>query len=152
MAGVFDRASVEVRAALSEIRDVSGGSVPALLAERGLAVAIEALAERSAVETRTQLPDKRFEPIVEQTSYYVVAEALTNVAKHARATAASVEIQLSDHLLRVRVIDDGVGGASVDDGTGIQGLADRVAAAGGEFSLSSPTGQGTRVEAVVPCG
>lgn len=148
---VFDRASAEVRAALSEIRDVSHGAVPALLAERGLAVAIEALAETSPVETRTRLPEGRFEPIVEETSYYVVAEALANVAKHARASAVSVEIRQSDHSLRVRVVDDGVGGASVTEGTGIQGLADRVAAAGGEFTLSSPRGQGTRVEAVLPC-
>lgn len=148
----FDRASAEVRAALSEIRLVSHGAVPALLAERGLAVAVEALAERSPVETRTRLPGGRFEPIAEQTSYYVVAEALTNVAKHARASAAVVEIQHVDHALRVSVVDDGIGGASVAGGTGIQGVADRVAAAGGELSLSSPSGRGTRIEAVVPCG
>lgn len=148
---VFDRASAEVRAALSEIRDVSHGAVPALLAERGLAVAVEALAERSPVETRTRLTEGRFEPIVEQTSYYVIAEALTNVAKHSQASAASVEVQRIDHALRVCVVDDGVGGASAADGTGIQGVADRVAAAGGELTLSSPDGRGTRIEAVVPC-
>lgn len=149
---VFDRASAEVRAALTEIRDVSHGAVPALLAERGLAVAVEALAERSPVKTRTRLTGGRFDPTAEQTSYYVVAEALTNVAKHSRASAASVEIQHIGHALRVCVADDGVGGASAARGTGIQGVSDRVAAAGGELRVSSPSGQGTRVEAVVPCG
>jgi signal transduction histidine kinase len=152
MVDLFDRASTEVRAALSEIRDVSHGALPALLAERGLAVAIEALAERSPVETRTRLTTGRFDPMVEQTSYYLVAEALTNVAKHSRASAASVEIQQTDHALRVSVVDNGVGGASVAAGTGIQGVADRVAAAGGELKLNSPSGQGTRIEAMLPCG
>jgi signal transduction histidine kinase len=149
---LFDSASNEVRAALSEIRDVSHGALPALLAERGLAVAVEALAERSPVETRTRLTTGRFDPMVEQTSYYLVAEALTNVAKHSRASAASVEIQQTDHVLRVCVVDNGVGGASVTAGTGIQGVADRVAAAGGELRLNSPSGQGTRIEAMLPCG
>jgi len=148
---LLDQASGEVREALTELRDVSRGMHPALLAERGLEAAVEGLAERLPIAIEAKVASTRFPPEVELASYYVVAEALTNVAKHADAAAAQVTVEQIDGNLRITVTDDGCGGATMNRGSGLEGLADRVAAVGGHLQIDSPIGKGTTVEAVVPC-
>jgi signal transduction histidine kinase len=122
-----------------------------VLTEDGLAAAISVLAERSAVPVTATLPDRRFEADVEAAAYYVVAEALTNVAKYAPAASASVDVRHARGALTVEVQDDGPGGATASPGSGLQGLADRVAAVGGQLTVHSPLGSGTTVRAVIPC-
>ena len=101
--------------------------------------------------TITEVPQQRFPAATEATAYFVVSEALANVAKHSRASAARVAIRtLNDNLL-VTVSDDGSGGATPDGGSGLRGLSDRVAAAGGRLRIDSPPGAGTRLEADIPC-
>ena len=103
----------------------------------------------ASVET---LPDRRLPMVVEATAYFVVSEALANVAKYASATSASVAAACDSATLRVEVADDGVGGADQSRGTGIRGLQDRVAALGGRLTVHSPLGQGTRITAEIPIG
>ena len=98
------------------------------------------------------LPDRRLPLVVEATAYFVVSEALANVAKYAAATSASVAAACDSATLRVEVADDGVGGADQARGTGIRGLQDRVAALGGRLTVSSPPGEGTRITAEIPIG
>ena len=149
---LLDQASAEVREALTELRDVSRGMHPALLAERGLEAAVEGLAERLPISIVPKVTPDRFPTDVELASYYVVAEALTNVAKHADAVAAEVTVEQLDGNLWITVTDNGCGGATMNGGSGLQGLADRVAAVGGHLQIDSPIGKGTTVEAVIPCG
>jgi len=150
LAELLESATSDVRRALDEIRLVSRGFHPSLLAERGLGAAVEALAERSPVPVRTEVASDGVPAAIEKTAYYVVAEGLTNVAKHARATAASVRIELEGGMLQVVVSDDGAGGTAITPGSGLQGLEDRVVAAGGRLTIDSgPTG--TTLAAVIPC-
>jgi hypothetical protein len=117
-----------------------------------LAGAIQALVERSpAVVTITEVPRERFPAVIEATAYFVVSEALANVAKYARAGTAQVSIRRLPGRLAVRVSDDGAGGARPERGSGLAGLADRVASAGGVLRVDSPPGAGTRLEADIPC-
>jgi signal transduction histidine kinase len=146
-----DDASAELRVAIQELRELARGIHPAILTEAGLGAAITSLAERSAVPaTVRSLPDRRLPPAVEATAYFVVSEALANVAKHASATRASVGAECDGATLRVEVGDDGVGGADDTRGSGISGLQDRVAAVGGRLTIDSPAGQGTLVVAEIP--
>ena len=149
---LIDSASKEAREALVELRELARGIHPAVLTETGLAGAIQALAERSTVVTTiASLPAQRFAANVEATAYFVVCEALANVAKHSMAPAAAVTIRkLPDHLV-IEVCDDGVGGAHPEGGSGLRGLADRVASVGGVLRIDSPPGSGTRLEADIPC-
>jgi signal transduction histidine kinase len=126
--------------------------VPAALIERGLAAAAEDLADRMPIPTEfsSDVADTALGDLVEATTYFVLTEALTNVVKHADASLARVRLARRDGLLRVDVEDDGVGGASMDAGTGLRGLADRVEAIGGSLSVTSLRGQGTHVRAEVP--
>jgi signal transduction histidine kinase len=94
---------------------------------------------------------ERVSPAIEATAYFVASEALTNVAKHAGASSASIAATLQDGLLVIEVADNGVGGASADGGSGLRGLADRVEAQGGRLRIISPTGKGTRVVGEIPC-
>ena len=145
-------ASKEAREALTELRELARGIHPAILTETGLAGAIQALAERSPVATTiTAVPAGRFPEAIEATAYFVVSEALANVAKHAGAGGAEVTILTRPGRLVVQVSDDGAGGARPDGGSGLRGLADRVAAAGGVLRVDSPPGCGTRLEADLPC-
>jgi signal transduction histidine kinase len=122
-----------------------------VLTERGLGAALDALAGRAHVPVEVrELPAERLPASVEAAAYYLVAEALTNVAKYARASAASVRLCVEDSQLRVEVADDGVGGADANRGSGIRGLADRVEALDGQLDLDSPPGAGTRVSAAIP--
>jgi signal transduction histidine kinase len=149
---LIDSASKEAREALIELRELARGIHPAVLTETGLAGAIQALVERSPVAaTITEVPRERFPAVIEATAYFVVCEALANVAKHARASTAEVRIRKLPGRLAVEVSDDGAGGARPERGSGLRGLADRVASAGGVLRVDSPPGAGTRLEADIPC-
>jgi signal transduction histidine kinase len=143
-------AADQVREALAELRELARGIHPATLTERGLKPALEALAARSPVPVELSVPEQRFAPGVEAALYFTAAEALTNVAKYARATRATVRVEHRDRMVVAEIADDGVGGATPRAGTGLRGLADRLAAAGGTLETHSPPGGGTRLRAHVP--
>lgn len=136
---------------LSELQEISRGIHPAILSQGGLAPALKTLARRSAipVELSVRAGERLPEP-VEVAAYYVVAEALANVAKHARASAAYVEVDADDEVLHLRVRDDGAGGADPARGSGLIGLNDRVQALGGTMQLDSPAGKGTSLLVTLP--
>jgi signal transduction histidine kinase len=143
----------ELDVALEELRELARGIHPAILTDRGLAAAVAALAERAPVrvEVEVALENGARPPLaLEAAAYYVVAEALTNVAKYARATVAHVRIDREAGRLRVEVRDDGVGGADPAAGSGLRGLTDRVEALDGSLLVTSPSGGGTRIVAALP--
>ena len=147
----LERIGEELAAATAELRELARGIHPALLTERGLAPAVSALVTRATVPVEiVELPDGRLPPVAEATAYFTVSEALTNVAKYAQATHASVRLAREDGALVVEVRDDGIGGASVGAGSGLSGLTDRVGACDGSLSVTSPPGEGTLVRAVLP--
>jgi signal transduction histidine kinase len=136
--------------ALSELRDLARGIHPSVLSEHGLAVALEALVARSPVPVELATTDRRAAPAAEAAIYFTVAEALTNVAKHAGATRARVQLDFQDGTLSAQVADDGSGGATVTAGSGLGGLADRLEALGGTLTVESPRAGGTTIRARVP--
>ena len=145
-----EEVSDELAAARQELRDLSHGLHPAILVEAGLGPAIRALARRSPLRVRVNLDvraDGRLPEQVEVSAYYVVAEALTNAAEHAHASAVTVQVEAVGEVLRVTVRDDGEGGADFTRGTGLIGLKDRVEAMGGRIFLDSPPGSGTSLRA-----
>jgi signal transduction histidine kinase len=145
------QANDELRLAIDELRELARGIHPSILTDAGLGAAVRALAGRCPVPVDDlHLPDGRFPTGVEATAYFVVAEALTNIAKHAQATTVGVRIEADDAWLRVTITDDGVGGASPALGTGLRGLRDRVEAAGGALQVTSPAGAGTTITAELP--
>jgi PAS domain S-box-containing protein len=147
----LDRLAEELSATSAELRELARGIHPAVLTQRGLAAAIEALAGRAPVPVEIlAAPAGRLAPTLETTAYFTVAEALTNVAKYARATHATVRVAEEDSDLVIEVSDDGVGGARPDAGSGLTGLADRVGALDGKLSVVSPPGEGTLVRAELP--
>jgi len=151
LAAELDRAVAEATGALDELRKTARGIHPAILASGGLRPALRTLARRSPVPVALDLrADGRLPDQIEVSAYYVVAEALTNAAKHAHASAVSVEVEADGHLLRVVVGDDGAGGADFTGGTGLAGLRDRVEALGGRIFLDSPRGAGTSLRAELP--
>ena len=142
----------EIATSLEELRDIARGIHPAVVSAHGLPVALESLAARAPVPLcLTVALEGRLPERVEVAAYYVVCESLSNVGKHAHATSASVEVAGEDWRLVVEVVDDGVGGADTDRGSGLRGLADRVEALGGRLQVWSPQGGGTRVRAEIPC-
>jgi len=144
-------ATRELTVALEELREIARGIHPAILTGRGLRAALEALAERAAVPVELDLElEDRLPETVEAAGYYVVSESLTNVAKHAQSSRATVRARSDGDVVQIEVVDDGVGGADADGGSGIRGLGDRVEALGGRFGLDSPPGEGTRVWARIP--
>jgi signal transduction histidine kinase len=152
-ATLLDSAREELRQALDELRELARGIHPAILTDQGLGPAVDALAQRSPVPVEVDgLDDAGDLPAqVEAVAYFVVSEALTNVAKYASASHASVRVRrLNGHAV-VEVRDDGVGGADASRGTGLRGLADRVAALDGQLRIESPNGGGTVVRAYIPC-
>jgi signal transduction histidine kinase len=152
LGSLIESASKEAREALTELRELARGIHPAVLTETGLTGAIQALVERSPVATTiTAVPHERYPAAIEATAYFVVSEALVNVAKHARADGAQVMIRKFPGRLLVEVSDDGAGGARSEGGSGLRGLADRVASVGGMLRVDSPPGGGTRLEADIPC-
>ena len=146
------RARQEATEAVKELRELARGIHPALLADRGLIAALEALAARAPFKVEISgVPEHRLPPAVEATAYFITAEALTNVAKYAGDEArATVELLEDRGRLRVTVRDDGGGGADPRRGTGLRGLNDRVAALDGRFEVTSPPGGGTTVIAELP--
>jgi signal transduction histidine kinase len=150
-AELLDSAIAELTAGLSELRELARGIHPAVLTERGLDPALDALAARAPLPVSISAPlERRLPPAVEAAAYFVVMEALTNVAKYASATAAEVKIeQVNGHVV-IDVVDDGVGGADPAAGSGLAGLADRVTALGGRLEVQSPPGGGTIVRAEMP--
>jgi signal transduction histidine kinase len=142
----------EVAVSLEELRDVARGLHPAVLSGHGLAVALESLAACAAVPVRLTVDLGRRLPVaVEVAAFYVVSESLANVGKHARATAATVEVRGGDEMLVLEITDDGKGGADTEKGSGLRGLADRVEALDGELRIWTRQGGGTRVRADLPC-
>ncbi|HEY0697661.1 MAG TPA: sensor domain-containing protein, partial [Micromonospora sp.] len=143
----------QTRETLAELRALSRGIAPPVLVDRGLTAALTALAGRCTVPVDLEAPELgRLDPGLESTAYFVVAEALTNIAKHSRASGGQVSIQRGADPLVVTVADDGVGGAHLAKGHGLAGLADRVRAAGGDLTVDSPAGRGTLVVAILPAG
>jgi thiosulfate/3-mercaptopyruvate sulfurtransferase len=137
--------------ALDELREIARGIHPAMLADSGLRAALKALTRRSPIPVDLHVhADERLPEPVEVSAYYVIAEALTNAAKHARSTAVSVDVEDAGDVLRIAVRDDGVGGADLTGGTGLAGLKDRVEALGGRIFLDSPIGAGTSLRAEFP--
>jgi PAS domain S-box-containing protein len=132
-----------------ELRELAHGILPGVLARGGLAAGVEALVSRAPLRVTADVTEQRFSPEIEASAYFVVAEALTNVAKHAQAQTAHVAASVDDGDLHVTVSDDGVGGAR-PDGSGLVGLQDRIAALGGRLRIESPPGRGTRVTARLP--
>jgi signal transduction histidine kinase len=145
------QAREEAQAAVKELRELARGIHPAVLSDHGLGPALEALASRAPVPVEVRgVPDRALGHEVEACAYFVTAEALTNVAKYAHASSASVELTIEDDRLRVQVRDDGVGGADLAAGTGLRGLRDRVDALDGELEIESPPGGGTILTVRVP--
>jgi signal transduction histidine kinase len=150
---LLEAANRDLEVALSELRELARGIHPAVLSERGLDAALQTLANRAPVPVElTETPNDRLPKNLEAAAYFVVAEAITNVAKYAHATHATVSIQRNNGSVVVEVSDDGVGGADPARGTGLRGLADRVAALNGRLDVRSENGRGTTVRATLPCG
>jgi signal transduction histidine kinase len=153
--GTQDRlkhARSEVAESLDELRDIARGLHPAVVSGHGLAVALESLAATTPFEVQLQtdgLP--RLPEQLEVAAYYVVSESLTNAAEHAQADRVTVEAGITDDTLMVEIVDNGIGGADSERGTGLRGLADRIEALNGRLRVWSPVGKGTRVRAEIPC-
>jgi signal transduction histidine kinase len=148
---LLDAARVELSEALDELRELARGIHPAVLTDRGLEPAVTALANRSPVPVEVRaMPAERLPPAVETAAYYMIAEAITNVAKYAQASHVDVAVRVDDGHTLVEVTDDGVGGAQPAEGSGLRGIADRVEALDGRVRLSSAPGEGTRIRAVIP--
>ena len=149
---ILAKARDEVAVSLAELRDVARGLHPAVLSAHGLSVALESLAAHAAVPVHLTVElDGRIAEPVEVAAYYVVSESLANIGKHAQATSATVDVSRSGRQLVVEVVDDGIGGADTEQGSGLRGLADRVEALGGRLQVWTPHGHGTRVRAELPC-
>ena len=147
---VLEAARDELAAALDELRELARGIHPAVLTDRGLPAALETLATRSAIPIEIETPVEELPRGVAAAAYYVIAEALANVAKYAGASYATVRVGRDDERAVVEVADDGVGGADATEGTGLRGLADRVEALGGTLAVESPIGAGTCIRAEIP--
>ncbi len=146
-------AARELEQALAELRELARGLHPAVLADRGLAAALETLATRSPLPLVMEgVPEGRLAEPLEAAAYFVVAESLTNAVKHAEASELRVRMATEEGELRVEISDDGRGGADPEsgDGTGLRGLSDRVEALGGRLTLHSPPGAGTTIRASLP--
>jgi signal transduction histidine kinase len=149
---LLEGATGELDAALEELRELARGIHPAVLTTRGLDTALETLARRAPMPVELQsVPRERLPEAVELAAYFVVAEALTNVAKYASASHATVDVQRHNGRVVVRVSDDGVGGADPELGTGLRGLADRLAVIEGRLEIDSVPGKGTTITAKIPC-
>jgi signal transduction histidine kinase len=149
---LLDAAAEDLEVAMRDLRDLARGIHPAILSDRGLGPALEALAERLPLPVEIAAsPEGRLPDAVEAAAYFVVTEALTNVVRYAHASRARVAVTRLGDSVRVEVADDGVGGADPDNGTGLRGLADRVAALDGRLEVDSARGIGTTVHALIPC-
>jgi signal transduction histidine kinase len=153
LSSLLDRSVAELNMSLAELRELARGIHPAVLTERGLTPALQGLVARAPLPvTLDAIEADRLPPPVEVAAYFVVSEALTNVAKYADASAATVAVRQGDGRVTVDVSDDGVGGADETNGSGLRGLADRVAALDGTLFVDSPVGRGTRLHVEIPLG
>jgi signal transduction histidine kinase len=151
-AGRLAGARREIAASLDELRELARGIHPAVVTGHGLGVALEELATHAPVPVRLDVNvEGRLPEHLEIAAYYLVSESLANIGKHAQATSATIEVSREDGRVLVEVIDDGVGGADTECGSGLRGLADRVEALGGRLRVWSSRGGGTRVRAEMPC-
>ncbi len=151
LAASLASSQAELDRALNELRELARGIHPAVLTEGGLEPALESLVERCPMRVVTRLEGgRRFDPAVEVTAYYVVAEALTNASKHAEGSTVSLRVEVAGSALMIEVADDGPGGARFGAGSGLAGLADRVEAVGGQLRVDSPVGAGTKITAELP--
>ncbi|MCP9944826.1 sensor domain-containing protein [Streptomyces somaliensis] len=149
---LVERAHEQARLTLTELRDLVHGIFPAVLTDRGLPIALTALAESSPLPVTAEIElANRLPEAVEAATYFVVCEALANVTKHSEANEARLSLRMSGPRLVLEVYDDGRGGADAEDGSGLLGLADRVAALGGTVHLSSPIGGPTLLHVEIPC-
>jgi signal transduction histidine kinase len=149
---VIARVRSELGQVLDELRDLAHGIHPAVLSQVGLAEAIASMAERYAIPVRVDLPPGRFGEAAEITAYFLIAECVSNAIRHAACRAITVRGErAADGFLLIRVADDGRGGACPAAGLGLRGVIDRVRGVGGEMDIDSPAGQGTRIEARIPC-
>jgi signal transduction histidine kinase len=145
-------AGTEAADALTEVRELARGLHPAVLTDHGLRPALDALATRSPCPVEVAaVSSERLPASVELAAYFVVSEALANVAKYSRASEARVSVTRTDGLAVIEISDDGIGGADINGGSGLRGLADRVEALNGRLSVESPVGKGTRITAEIPC-
>ena len=151
--GLLNTAMEELTAGLAELRELARGIHPAVLSEEGLAAALQGVVQRAPLPVEMKsVPDERLPQSVEVAAYYLVSEALVNVAKYAHASAATVAISRSGDRAIVEVADDGIGGADLARGSGLRGLADRIGALRGALLVDSPRGEGTTIRATIPCG
>jgi signal transduction histidine kinase len=149
--GELSRVAEGLASVSDELREISRGIHPPILSEGGLGPALAALARRSAVPVKLDVrTERRLPERVEAAAYYVVSEALTNAAKHARAAVVDVDVDADDSMVRLAIRDDGVGGADLGRGSGLIGLRDRVEALGGRLEVASPAGHGTSLLARIP--
>jgi len=144
-------AKEQLAQSLEELRELARGIHPAVLADHGLAVALETAAAGSPVPVHLVVVPERLPEHVEVAAYYLVCEALSNIAKHSNASAASVVVVRDGPWAVVEIVDDGTGGADTANGSGLRGLADRVAALAGHLAIESPPGGGTHIRAEIPC-
>jgi signal transduction histidine kinase len=152
-ARIIHEARGELARTVTELRDLAQGLHPAVLVDHGLAVALESSVASSAIPTQLRVAvDAPIPPQIEVAAYYVVTEALVNIAKHSHANRATVEVSTRNGDLVVEVADDGVGGADFSSGSGLLGLSDRVGALDGRLEVSDRPGGGTTVRAEMPCG
>jgi signal transduction histidine kinase len=149
-AALFVEALAELGRARAELQEFAQGIHPRVLTEGGLPAALADLARRATVPVELSAPQERVSPSVEAAAYFVCSEALANIGKYAEATSAAIEIKRAGERLLVSVRDDGVGGASLEKGSGLRGLADRVEALGGRLTVESPPGEGTLLVAELP--
>ena len=149
-AEAIDQAVAKVRQASAELRKLTGAMYPSDLEELGLEEAIRVQAERIELPVTLHLTSARLSPEMAKELYFLTGEAMTNIVKHARAHHATVDISISGGMIEVEIADDGVGGAD-PSGSGLAGLAVRVADLGGQLSISSPAGHGTKLNARIPC-
>jgi signal transduction histidine kinase len=152
LGSLLDQAQEELQLSLGELRELARGIHPAVLTERGLEPALHSLVARAPVPVTVEAHGaERLPGPVESAAYFVVSEALANVAKYAQATEAAVTVERSNGHVTIEVSDDGVGGADAGRGSGLRGLEDRLAALDGTLWLESPAGRGTRLRAMIPC-
>ncbi len=148
----LEGAEAELHVAQVELQELAAGIHPAVLTERGLLPAMSSLARHAPCPVRVVAPPERLPAVIETAVYFMCAEALTNVGKYARASRVDMEVRLEAGQVTVLVTDDGVGGADPSDGSGLEGVADRIEALGGRFFVESPSGGGTRLLAEIPVG
>ena len=158
-APIVREARTALALALEELRELTQGIHPTLLVERGLPIALEELCRRAGLPAHLKVDlDVRLPDQVETAAYYFASEALSNAVKHSHGSEVRVEVAYDRTTLTVEIADDGIGGAAIGgvtgwagSGSGLRGLADRVEALGGQFTISSPPGRGTRLRAEIPC-